>query len=250
MEYEDHVRIATPEGVELELTLAGVGSRFTSALIDFMVQIALLIALALSFYAAGALDGWGSAAFTGCGFLLFAGYDILFEVFASGRTPGKRLNGIRVVRTNGSPVRFLTSAVRNVLRLVDFLPSFYFVGIVSILVTGKNQRIGDLAAGTMIIRERLAASPQVQAFETRPTAPAPPGSTWHSWDVGGVSAEELGAVKLFLERRHELEREARTQLAEELATGLRAKVPGADADLSPEAFLQRLAAVREQRGRA
>jgi uncharacterized RDD family membrane protein YckC len=247
VEYEDRVRIATPEGVDLELTLAGVGSRFSAALIDFVIQISLLIALAVAFFLADAFGGWGDALFTVLGFLLFAGYDVLFEVFASGRTPGKRLNGIRVVRLDGSPVRFLTSAVRNSLRLID-IQFIYLVGIVCILVTSKNQRLGDLAAGTLIVRERLGAS--------RKGAPAPavpaavPAGDWQTWDVGGVTAEELVAVRSFLERRDELTIEARAQLAEELAAGLQQKVPGLTDGVPPETFLAGIVAAKEQRGRA
>src|SRR5207253_9899772 len=149
------ITLATPEGVHLELTLAGVGSRFAAALVDLAIQIALLIVIAVvGFVVIGGRSGFEVAAVTILSFLVFAAYDILFEVFASGRTPGKRLNGLRVVRTDGSPVGFFTSAVRNVLRLADLLPGMYLAGIVSILVTRRNQRLGDLAAGTLVVRER------------------------------------------------------------------------------------------------
>jgi uncharacterized RDD family membrane protein YckC len=249
VEYEDRIRIATPEGVDLELTLAGVGSRFSAALVDFLIQIALLTALSVAFFLADGFGGWGDALFTVLAFLLFAGYDVLFEVFASGRTPGKRLNGIRVVRLDGSPVRFLTSATRNILRLIDILPFLYFVGIVCILVTSRNQRLGDLAAGTLIVRERLGGARPAAFATAAPQAPSPDGD-WQAWDVGGVTAEELVAVRRFLERRNELTVEARGQLAEGLAEGLRRKVPGPVEDGPPETFLESLVAAKEHRGRA
>src|SRR6187455_3517390 len=109
--FEDTVTIATPEGVELELTLAGAGSRFVSALVDLAIQIGILIALAL---ALGGLQGGGvSSSDTAAGvwalvsFVVISGYDISFEVLASGRTPGKRMNRLRVVRTSGGPVGFV-----------------------------------------------------------------------------------------------------------------------------------------------
>jgi uncharacterized RDD family membrane protein YckC len=247
MEYEDRLRIATPEGVDLELTLAGVGSRFSAAIIDFLIQIALLAALAVAFLLTGDFGGWGGAAFAILAFLLFAGYDVLFEVLASGRTPGKRLNGIRVVRVDGTPVRFLTSTVRNVLRLIDML-FFYLVGIVSILVTRRNQRIGDLAAGTLVVRERMAATPKSE-YAGPPATPRPAGE-WQSWDVGGVTAEELSAVRAFLARRYELTPEARRLLGDELAEGFRRKVPGLADDVPAESLLLGLVAAKEQRGRA
>jgi uncharacterized RDD family membrane protein YckC len=247
VEYEDRLQIATPEGVDLELTLAGVGSRFSAALIDFLIQLALLTALGVAFLIGGDLGGWGDAAFVLLASLLFLGYDILFEVLNSGRTPGKQLNGIRVVRVDGSPVRFLTSAVRNILRLIDIL-FFYLVGTVSILVTRRNQRIGDLAAGTLVIRERLAPRPQDEY--ARATATTRPAGEWQSWDVGGVTAEELSAVRAFLARRHELTPGARQLLADELADAFRRKVPGLDEDVPSESLLLSLVAAKEQRSRA
>jgi uncharacterized RDD family membrane protein YckC len=250
VEYEDRITIATPEGVDLELTLAGVGSRFTSALVDLAIQLALLGAFAVLFFV-GVSDvvgggGLGTAIFTVLSFLLFAGYDILFEVYASGRTPGKRLNGLRVVRDDGSPVGFLTSAVRNVLRLIDILPTLYLVGILSILTTRRNQRLGDLAAGTLVVRERFAAGPgRWRADEVG----SPRGElAWSSWDVSGITREEVVAVRRFLDRRSELTPEARTRLGGELAEALRPRVPGVPDTVRGETFLEQLAAAKRARG--
>ena len=166
MRYDDTVTIATPEGVDLELTLAGAGSRFVSALVDLGIQAVLAIATVA---AVGRIGGFGQAAVALVTTLVVLGYDIFFEVLASGRTPGKRLNGMRVVRSGGEPVGFLTSAIRNVLRLVDFLPFAYVIGATAILATRKNQRLGDLAAGTLVVRDRASkASPRSEAA----TAPA------------------------------------------------------------------------------
>ena len=112
MQYEDRITIPTPEGVHLELALAGVGSRFASAIVDFVIQAALLIAVFVGGIVVFGSGGFTVAAITVTSFFVLAAYDILFEVFASGRTPGKGLNGLRVVRTDGSPVGFFTSAVR------------------------------------------------------------------------------------------------------------------------------------------
>src|SRR5919198_3920072 len=189
VEIDDRITIATPEGVDLELTLAGVGSRFVSALVDFMLQLALLVGVSGVGAAVGAFgNGYGSVVVLLAGFLVFAAYDVLFEVFASGRTPGKRLNGLRVVRVDGSPVTFFTSAIRNVLRLVDILPGLYLVGIVTILVTRQNQRLGDVAAGTLVVRERTE-HPSLRGLR----APEPVPST-NAWDATAVTAGELPPV--------------------------------------------------------
>ena len=243
MQFEDRITIATPEGVHLELTLAGVGSRFAAALVDLAVQIALLIVIAAVGFGVFAPTGVGVAAVTVLSFLVFAAYDILFEVFASGRTPGKRLNGIRVVRTDGSPVGFFTSAVRNVLRLADLLPGMYLAGIVSILVTRRNQRLGDLAAGTLVVRERRPSL----GWQAPPPTPRAPDAQWLSWDVSAVSAAELAAVRRFLDRRNELTSGARYELALKLAQPLRSKVPGVPDDVRGERFLEQLAAAKAAR---
>jgi uncharacterized RDD family membrane protein YckC len=242
VEYEDRLTIATPEGVELELTLAGVGSRFIAAIVDFAIQLALLGALGVAFLVAGFGGNAGVGAFALLSFLLFAGYDVLFEVLASGRTPGKRLNGLRVVRSDGAAIGFLTSAIRNSLRLVDILPGWYLVGIVTILVTRRNQRLGDLAADTIVVRDRrLPRRADVRV-------PARPSSEALAWDASTVTRDELFAVRRFLDRRGELAEDARRRLASELAQGLRVKVAGAPAELGDEAFLERLAAVKAARG--
>ena len=242
MEIDDRITIATPEGVDLELTLAGVGSRFVSALVDFTLQIVLLVGVSGVGAAVGAFgSGYGSVVVLLTSFLVFAAYDVLFEVFASGRTPGKRLNGLRVVRVDGSPVTFFTSAVRNVLRLVDILPGLYLVGIVTILVTRQNQRLGDVAAGTLVVRERTG-QPSLRQLPT----PQPVPST-NAWDVTAVSADELAAVRSFLARRDELTREARYRLAVDLAGALRSKVVGAPENLGSEAFLEKLAVAKPPR---
>src|SRR5215207_5451151 len=147
MEYEDRVRISTPEGVDVELTLAGIGSRFIAAILDLMIQGGVLLGAALLLGVTGGDgSGFAVAVFSIIFFLVFFGYDVLFEVRSRGRTLGKRWTGLRVVRTGGQPVTFVPSSIRNVLRLVDMLPAppLYAVGMVSIFVTGKNQRLGDL----------------------------------------------------------------------------------------------------------
>ena len=164
MRYEDRISIATPEGVEVDVTLAGLGSRFTAALIDGLIQGAVVLGLGLlgGLLAGGAetadFDGGLAAgialALVITSFLLvLLGYPIAFETWASGRTPGKRWTGLRVVRVGGAPVGFLTSAIRNLLRMVDFLPTLYGVGMVAMLASSRNQRLGDMAAGTLVVRK-------------------------------------------------------------------------------------------------
>lgn len=242
MVFEDRLTIDTPEGVPLELTLAGVGSRFASALLDYILQFVILVALALVLsFGAGFSPSSSSlsAAFFVVGFFaVFWGYDVAFEVLNSGRTPGKAANRLRVVRESGAPVTFAPSAVRNVIRLIDLIPGTYLVGITSILVTKRNQRVGDLAAGTLVIREARKLPPEVLVS---PSVQAP------AWDTSAVDQQDLDTVAAFLARRHELEVGARIQIAAELAGRLRPKVGGAIATEGDEMFLVRLVAAKRGR---
>jgi uncharacterized RDD family membrane protein YckC len=238
--FEDRLAIATPEGVEVELTLAGVGSRFIAGAFDFMIQLAVIIALAVILRPAG--DA-GAALFTTGAFLMIFFYDVLFEVLGGGRTPGKRLNGLRVVRSGGRPITLVRSALRNILRIIDILPGFYAVGMTVIFISPRNQRIGDLAAGTHVIRDRHGDRPHVvDAFV--PVVDPEPARTW---DVAAVSAEDMAAVRAFLERRSKLQAENRNQIAAELASRLRGRVGGVPPDVGDERFLELLAAVKAAR---
>ena len=248
MFYEDRISVPTPEGVTLEVTLAGVGSRFAAGVLDQLLRTALLIALLVL----AALLGEGfstpggvvlAAVFVGV-FLVHFAYDVLFETLASGRTPGKRWTGLRVVRMGGAPVGFLASAVRNVLRIVDALPGFYLVGILSVLFSRNNQRLGDLAAGTIVVREPAQATALPQPS---PPPPSPVGADTALWDVSGISAEEMATVRRFLDRRTTLTPEARDRLAYEMATRLGPKVAGPARRWEPESFLEYLVAAKAGR---
>lgn len=249
MQYEDRISVDTPEGVAVEMTLAGVGSRFTAAIVDATIQTVLLLAFAaLSALAASAAGSGGGFVIAGVAigsFLSFFLYDVLFETLSNGRTPGKRMAGLRVVRVSGEPVGFLTSATRNLLRLVDILPTAYLVGIITILASPRNQRLGDMAAGTLVVRERSGGRrPPVPDL----AVPAHDPASFATWDVSGVTADELSAVRSFLARRAQLTAESRSRLAWELAARLRQVVVGPDDDLHPEVFLERLVAAKAARG--
>lgn len=272
MSYEDRISIATPEGVDLELTLAGLGSRSVARLVDQAIQLAVLVAVSvlatLAGSGSGSQSGGGEGPLGGTGdggaalalavavvvvFLVQFGYDVAFEVLASGRTPGKRWSGLRVVRVDGAPVGFVTSAVRNLLRLVDALPGIYTVGMVAVFATRRNQRLGDMAAGTVVVRERRGPRKAAASFAATTTGarPSPPGGAAPleraAWDVSAVTTEELATVRRFLDRRRGLTPEARARLAGDLAARLRPKVVGPPAGGDAEAFLEEVAAAKAAR---
>jgi uncharacterized RDD family membrane protein YckC len=241
VDYEDRIRIATPEGVDLELVLGGVGSRFTSAMVDFLIQTSALVVCALVFEL-GIGGGTGLALVAIASFLVLFVYDVAFEVWNGGRTPGKKLNGLRVVVADGRPITFVRSAARNLLRIIDVY--VFFVGAFVIIFTKDNQRLGDLVADTVVVRELAAPS----AFTRMDIVPAPAPVEMPAWDVSAVTADELAAVRSFLMRREEITLEARTQISTMLAEKLRPKVVGIDASgLADEVFLSELARVKAAR---
>lgn len=220
--------------MDVDLTLAGIGSRFLATMLDLLILA--IVAVAGLLLSAAIFDGGVLTLILSIGgFLLLFGYDVLFEVRANGRTPGKRAAGLRVVRDSGAPVTFLTSAIRNVLRVIDILPGVYGIAMISIFATRRNQRLGDLAAGTLVVRERTAAPAADADLAAERT---------YGWDTSGVTAEDLAVVRSFLNRRATLNPGARAQLAAELAARLQTKVAGAPGQ-SPEAFLESLLAARD-----
>jgi uncharacterized RDD family membrane protein YckC len=228
VDLDESITIATPEGIELRLQLAGLGSRFIAGGVDLIIQL-ILIAILLLITASSGI----SAVVSVIGlFVITLFYPILFELLAAGRTPGKRLSHMRVLRDSGAPIDLPASAIRNLMRLVDGPTLLYLPTLVSIAVTSRNQRPGDLAAGTIVIAEE--SSTGAGAFAER-------------WDTSAVTARELAAVRQFLERRSSLERGARRELAKRLAEGLRPKVSSAPADLDSERFLEELERIKRVR---
>lgn len=232
MEYEDTITIATPEGVELHMVLAGAGSRASAAILDTLVKGAVFVAVALLLSAVRASDSVAAIVLIILGFLLLFVYDVLFEVLGSGRTPGKRWSGLRVVRAGGRPIGAGASAVRNVLRIIDILPGVYSIGLLSLAFTKRNQRLGDLAAGTLVLRERTDLGPTASLGGLESVAGAVA-----EWDVTQVTPQDLATVRQFLARRDGLAAPARSRLAAQLAEGLRPKVGGAP-ELGDEALLE------------
>ena len=214
MQFEDTTTVDTPEGVQLELTLAGLGTRMTAQLTDWLIKgVASLLLLLI----VGRFDLASVVVLVSLTLVLFFGYELLFEVIWSGRTPGKRASGIRVVKSDGSPVTFTAVLVRSLLRVVDFLPTFYGVGAILVFTTRKNQRLGDLAAGTVVVREpKKSSSPVTTLLED---VSVPPG-----FDATRVTQEQLALARSFLLRRQSLGLDVRERLAGQIADELRAVV--------------------------
>ncbi len=240
MHFEERARIETPEGVTLDLRLAGIGSRMLAWMLDGLIKLAGFIALVI-FAAVIGLDGTIVLGLIAVYVLsAFFFYDIAFEVMWAGRTPGKRAMGLRVTMSSGTAIGFTASAVRNVLRLVDFLPGMYAIGIVSIGATAQNQRIGDLAASTLVVRER-------SSVETG-TTPLPQVSVPAGLDVTGITADQLVLARRFLDRRDSMSTGSRIKLAATVAATLRPALAGPIADLDNEQLIEVVVVAKARSG--
>jgi uncharacterized RDD family membrane protein YckC len=249
---ERSVDIATGESVAFSYELAGLGSRFIAVTIDFAIQVAvtlvvlaLLVWFGLSHQGAaapakpGAVYKFAVAVFEGlayfAAFLLFFGYFIFFEWRFAGRTPGKRLVGIRVVRDGGFPLDFTSSVVRNIVRIVEFGLGFYAVSAVATLLSPMNRRLGDMAAGTIVVRVRRFER-VVTLASLLDDANDPSGAF-----VRDLGESEREIVRRYVERRESLSIGARAPLAKQIADAVRPKLGASFAHLDDDDLLVHLA---------
>jgi uncharacterized RDD family membrane protein YckC len=159
---EDYLEIDTPENVVFGYEVAGIGSRFLAALVDTVLIIILqaIVYITLLLIVRGFLEGlegltgWVTAALGLIAFALLWGYYIFFELLWNGQSPGKRLFKLRVIRADGTPITLTESLIRNLVRLLDLLPFFYGIGIVTMFADRQSRRLGDLAAGTLVVFEQ------------------------------------------------------------------------------------------------
>lgn len=239
--------IVTPEAVLLEFSEAGLGSRSLAFLVDLAIRGVLVYAVVLVLGVAGfALDDTVIVVtLIATTFAALLVYPVFCETVWNGRTPGKMVVGLRVVTVEGAPVRFRHAAIRSGLGIVDFLVGAGSVAILSALATRQSQRLGDLAAGTIVIRERQAA-----AFSQPIVFQVPPG--WEpygaSLDVARLSDEAYILVRSFLLRTSQLRPAARAERAADLASRVAATI-GVDLPswADPESFLVTVAAAYQRR---
>ena len=249
---DDRYTIDTPENIEFAYDVAGIGSRFLAAIVDTLAIgageaiVFILIGVAVSTLelntsAAGSLLAALGALLA---FAILWGYYIAFELLWNGQSPGKRLIGLRVVREGGRPITFVGSAIRNLIRIVDFLPAFYGIGVVVMFVDRRARRLGDLAGGTLVVKERRGVTLEsLTARSVAAPAPALPGQPAPQLTLANVALlndQDYNLIQEFLRRRDELGREARLRLGSQIAGGLQARLglpQGGDA----ERFLQYVA---------
>ena len=247
VEYEDRLRLRTPEGVDLELVLAGMGSRMIAGIFDLATQALLALGYYLAADAIGFDEGLAAAGWAIAVFLIVFGYDLAFEVLARGRTPGKRIVGLRVMRSGGEPIGLVTSAIRNVLRIVDILPAVYGVGVVFIFFTERNQRLGDLVAGSVVVRERLGGRRQEGGGLSVDHLVERHRDLAERVDVSAITQEEVATLRQFLDRRSSLAPAAADRLAHDLAKKVSPRVGGLPQYTPAEATLEIVVAAKSLR---
>ncbi len=288
---DEQLFISTPEQVAFSYETAGIGSRSLAALLDHLIIIVVLVLMncALSLlmpavYAAGfSGDDAGAtgvyvllAVLTLIQFLFLWGYFVLFEIVWRGRTPGKRAAKLRVLRRDGHPIGVGEAVIRNLVRLVDFLPVFYGIGLISMFADKESRRLGDFAAGTIVVKEseqvalrdvRVAGQPtsyvqapysydrqgqlstQHSALSTQENDPLP-GISLHN-----VTGEDYRLIREVMERvnRGEIESVRGQELASRLAYGLASRMGFDYGDWrrrgwEPVVFLQSVLRAHDLRG--
>lgn len=216
---EDILIIETPERVPLHFALASIGNRFLACAIDHTLQVLTIIVMLIAFtlianYSSfgdrlSNLPKWVQAVLVVIVFLIFSSYFAFFEWIWNGQTPGKRLLKLRVIREDGRPVTFWEAAVRNLLRTFDMMPApFYSIGLISVFVSSSDQRIGDMIAGTVVVREREAEAPAfAQVFASPVSDPALRRSfkpVEFEAEINLLTESEIEVVETFLRRRWDL----------------------------------------------
>ncbi len=246
VELDDRLAITTPEGVVLDLVVAGIGSRFLAGMLDAAIQVFTLFVVIQTAAATNLHSGFVTAALIVIAFLVIFGYPVLFELFNQGRTPGKIAVGLRVVRSDGNPISPSASLIRNLLRLIDGWTALtvvlFPVGFIAAFTTRHCQRLGDLAAGTLVIRERFAIAGG--SHLTYLTMPPPPGL---NWDVAAITPDEVFVIRRYLERRATLPPHSRMHLGATLGQRIRERIPGVDPSLFDEQLLEWALARKEGR---
>lgn len=253
---DNELAIETPEHVELSFALASIGNRFLACATDHIIQLLLIFAISLVVYSfevsltsIGAQYGinWVLAGGIVLVFLIGFGYFVAFETLWSGQTPGKRWMRLRVVRQDARPIGFYEAFVRNIIRLVDMMPMpSYFVGIASIFFSQQYRRLGDYAAGTVVVKERATEAPQfAQLFEAEDLVKAvgdanPSAMLIQPYLLRLVTSEEMRAVDAFLQRRASLEPQRRQFLAYRIAAPLMIKLRMSTQPAHYESFLEML----------
>lgn len=225
---EDVLIIETPERVPLHFALASIGNRFLACAIDHAIQLLAILLMVLAFLVMANYSSFGEqltsapkwvlAVLILIVFLIVSSYFAFFEWIWNGQTPGKRLLKLRVIREDGRPVTFWEAAVRNLLRSFDMMPApFYSIGLISVFISLSDQRVGDMVAGTVVVREREAEAPAFAKVFASPVSDEALRRAFKPVEftasLTSLTESEIEVVETFLRRRWELADMARQWMA-------------------------------------
>lgn len=217
---EETLIIETPERVPLHFALASIGNRFLACAIDHAIQALLVVLMVIAFMlvanysslgdSLSSAPKWVIALLIVVVFLLISGYFAFFEWLWSGQTPGKRWLKLRVIREDGRPITFFEAAVRNLLRSFDMQPApFYSIGLISVFINSKDQRVGDMVAGTVVVREREAEAPAFSQVFASPVSDPALRRASHpvafTANIHVLTEAEIEVVEMFLRRRWDID---------------------------------------------
>jgi uncharacterized RDD family membrane protein YckC len=239
-------RIDSPEHVEVELSLAGLGSRTVAYILDTLIRIGIGLIFLILFSLAGIADSLRNASelmivlLVIILFLLQWAYFVVFEMAMKGQTPGKRIMKIRVVRDGGYPLSFLSSAIRNLLRVVDFLPAFYGLGVFLIFVSRRKKRLGDTLAGTIVIHQQ-----QTRLRVPTSSAAAELPASLKRFPLLRLNEEEKQVIRAYLERSSSLDWKDRVRVREKIYRKMAEKIRSVYPDYQEEAPHLRDATLQE-----
>jgi len=210
---DEYLSIDTPENVAFGYQIAGIGSRFLAAFIDtlviFILQIIVnltLIFLMINLFGKDSVfQPWLLALFGLVGFAFMWGYYIFFEMSWNGQSLGKRKIKLRVIRTDGTPITLTESIIRNLIRLVDFLPFYYGIGVITMFVNEKSRRLGDLAAGTLVVHDKDSVTLESLAKKEKSTRnQIDISERTRSLPLERLTNQDLLMIEDYLQRRYEL----------------------------------------------
>ena len=254
---EDILIIETPERVPLHFALASIGNRFLACAIDHAIQALGLTIIFIGFFIVAnstdfegifsSLPKWVYAVMILILFLILTGYFAFFEWLWRGQTPGKRWLKLRVIREDGRPITFWESSVRNLIRSFDMMPApFYSIGLISVFSTTRDQRVGDMVAGTVVVREREAEAPAFARVFASPVSDPALRRSFKPVDftasLNSLTESEIQVVETFLRRRWDLPDVPRQWMAWRVSLPILYKIrPNYDlATFTYEGFLEEL----------
>ena len=246
--------VETPEHVDVHFELAGIGSRLAAALLDLLLMLLALLILALVFDAVveqtgKTARGWLAALMLLLVFFVVWGYFTLFEALNGGRTPGKQALGIRVVMDTGRPITPAAAVVRNLVRILDtyFVPPL-LPALLTIFLHRSNKRPGDIAAGTIVVRDRPTDWTLGGGAALQTGAATQPADEPIEAGPPELSEQEFRLLDRFLGRLNELAPDVQVRITADLVRRFEGRIPRRNAD--PEAYLVTVFAEEQRKRRS